>query len=208
MYSHAHQLPRQYRGPPLTRTEAWLLLELQERRAVRCPATLSDDLRTLLTRGLVFLRPSVVGDILTLGYAGCHLLQADAASIPSVDRAANLIYYRDALTHAQERGYLHHHTYSTGRAMLERAPRERHLMLARVTRGGYSRMTVREQLKRTDILIHRGSVIVVAPDCQPYASLAAHHSHLQLWPLAPQGTPTTACKTPEPAGTHGRSALP
>ena len=190
-YSDAHRTPRRFREPPLDKEEQALLTTIQRLRAVRMTGPGTALIQGLLDRGVLFCRPALIGDILSLGYAGCDHQRTDPCTIPSTDAASNLIYFREALALMTENGYAFHKTYTSGRCMLLHG-NERHILMARATRGGYGKSSVLEQLARQDILIYNGNVTVFAPDCRPYERLAAHHPHLRLRPFALSGLPTTA----------------
>lgn len=190
-YSDAHRAPRRFSGSPLDEEEIKLLAQIQRLRAVRTTGPVTPLVQSLQDRGVLFCRPALIGDVLSLGYAGCDHQRIDPCTIPSTDAASNLIYFREALASMQALGYSLHKTYTTGRCMLLLG-NERHILMARATRGGYSKGSVKEQLARQDILIYNGNVTVFAPDCRPYERLAAHHPHLRLRQAALSGLPTRA----------------
>ena len=197
-----------YTGRPLTDQEQYLLEYLSTYRAQRMPDNPSAELSTLLARGVLFLRPSIVGPVVSLGYSGCKLLGLDAFHIPTTDRSADLIYFQEALNLAEERGYMVQKIETTGRARLTLGVR-RHLLLARATQGGYSSSTVSAHLARRSVISSReGTVILVAPDSAPYARLLSRHPQLQVWPRALRPPPTTGRTAPSPPGTAERSGPP
>jgi hypothetical protein len=200
-----HAQPMTYSGPPLTDEEQYLLEYLWARRAQRMPDEPSTELSTLLARGVLFLRPSIIGPVVSLGYSGCKLLGVDAFHIPTTDRSADLIYFQEALNLAEESGYEVQKVETTGRARLTLGVR-RHLLLARATQGGYATSTVSAHLARKSVISSReGTVILVAPDTAPYARLLSRHPQLQVWPRALRPPPTTAHTTPSPPGTAEQS---
>ena len=168
----------------------------------------STELSTLLNRGVLFLRPSLIGPVVSLGYSGCTLLNVDPKLIPSSDRSANLIYFQEAVELTEDQGYTVNKVEVLGRALLQLGIR-RHMLMARATDGGYASYTISEQLKRTSVISSReGTVLVVAPDAEPYARLLSRHPQLRVWTLALQPPPTTERTAPPPPGTSEQSGPP
>ena len=203
-----HLLPRHYSGPPLTADEWGILKHLELHGACRMQDHPSTTLSTLLQRGVLFLRPSVVGPIVSLGYSACDLLGMDSKLLPSADVAANLVYFEEALALAVDQGYKVTTIEVTGRAILKPGIR-RHLLLARASRNGYGKETIRAQLRRKGAISTReGTVVLVVPDAAPYARLLDHHPQLRVWTHALQPPPTTARTAPPRPGTSARSGPP
>jgi hypothetical protein len=189
-YSRQQDLPRRYTGRPLSREEQHLLHYVRSRQAIEVMSS-SPQLAYLLATGLLLHIPSLYGPVLILGLAGRHVCGLHTGVI-SDDLAADLLYFNLAKGELWEQGYRLIRSQTTTRAIVQRG-HQRAVMLAKLSCGGYSRVSVAQILKLASS--NAEDVIVVTTAAAVYARLAGHHRHLRVYALALPVPPTRACNT-------------